>query len=98
MSSISNNSDFKQDKKEANKTEKNGKLEKCENLATNLLFSVMLGITVIGSTILLYQATEFTNYLKQYNLEYEFPAISDFKITAIASLVLIVSIYLIKYI
>lgn len=61
------------------------KQEKGNAFSTNTLFSIMLGMTFMGSVNLFYRAFEYTDSFKKKIPEnfkdYEFPSVFDFKIT-----------------
>lgn len=90
------NKSIPQDKKEAE-----SKFEKYEILTTNVLFSLMIFFTTIGTALIILKLEEFLEPLRKTNLDYNFPSLFDFKITLITLPILcvIVFFYLIhKYI
>ena len=71
----------KKDLVETNKKEKENILDKLEFMTTNVLFSVMIFFTAIGTCLMIYKLDDFLIPLKRFNPEYNFPSIYDFKIT-----------------
>ena len=93
MNTTSQNSDFKSiNNDEKSKTEE--KLEKVEALTTNILFSIMIIITITGTLILSFKIQEYVSSLQKNKSDYVFPKIQDFYITFLAMPVL--AVYYIK--
>jgi hypothetical protein len=60
------------------------KYERAELIATNILFSIMIVLTVFGTGLLASKNQEFLEELSQSNEEYQLPLLSDFQVTLIA--------------
>jgi hypothetical protein len=89
MSTATQQSDFK----EKNLADKlpTDKFEKAEQLAMNILFSIMLVLTGLGSVLLASTLRDFLENLSEYNKDYTLPEFSDFCITLISTPLLIVN-------
>lgn len=70
--------------------------EKDEISITNGIFGIMIILTFLGSITLVYKSIEYTESFKQYNSSYNFPKVSDLKITLFCLPFFIVK-YFIKY-
>jgi hypothetical protein len=81
MTTTSQESDFK-DKV----IDKQGgdKFERVEVLATNIVFSIMIALTVFGTGIMARKNQEFLSDLGELNSEYQLPQLSDLYITLLA--------------
>ncbi len=64
-----------------NKKENENSFDKLELMTTNFLFSIMMFLTAIGTCLMIYKLDDFSKPLREYNQDYIFPSIYDFKIT-----------------
>lgn len=103
MKNVNQQDDFKMAKPEpvenkdlngTNKKENENSLDKVELMTTNVLFSVMIFLTAIGTCLIIYKLDDFLKPLKEFNPEYNFPSILDFKITLFCMPIVIVSKFL----
>ena len=76
---------------QTNKKEDQNRSDKVELMTTNFLFSVMIFFTSIGTCLIIYKLNEYLKPLKEFNPEYDFPSIQDFKITLFCMPIVIVS-------
>lgn len=104
MKNVNQQDDFKMVKTESNnnkeisqinKKENENSFDKVELMTTNALFSIMIFFTAIGTCLMIYKLDDFLKPLKEYNKNYTFPSIYDFKITLICIPIVIVSIIII---
>lgn len=100
MKNVNQQDDFKMAKSEpeenkdliqSNKKESENSLDKVELMTTNFLFSCMIFLTAIGTCLMIYKLNDFLKPLKEFNQEYNFPSIEDFKITLFCMPIVIVS-------
>lgn len=91
-----NDSDFnKQNLKKEKETESN--IEKYEMLTTNVLFSIMIALTTIGTGMIIVKLNEYLEPLRLKNTDYVFPSIFDFKITLIVLPIMCVRIFFLPF-
>lgn len=103
MKNVNQQDDFKiikpvpvenKDLNQTNKKENENSLDKVELMTTNFLFSVMIFLTAIGTCLIIYILNDFLKPLKEFNPEYDFPSIQDFKITLFCMPIVIVIYFL----
>ena len=82
MNATSQTSDFKSTNDEKNKTDE--KIEKVEAITTNILFSIMIVITIIGTCLLSIKIQEYVSSLQKIKSDYVFPRLQDFYISFLA--------------
>jgi hypothetical protein len=70
--------------------DKTNKRDEREEKITNILFSFLIVLTAIGTSMMIYKLPEFTNDLTERNPDYNFPKISDLSLTIVSVFFLII--------
>lgn len=73
-----------------NTEEKTNKRDEKEEKITNVLFSFLIVLTAMGTSMMIYKLPEFTNDLAERNPSYNFPKLSDMSIALICVVILII--------
>lgn len=89
------NSSRVDESKENMKEEQNDKFEKIENLIFNILFGIMICLTVVGTIYLCLMLSDYLTEFESIKPDYKIPKFQDFSLTLIAMPFMIVIKFLI---